>query len=96
MSDKILTVFKLPNSMKVAAQTKAREQKKSFSELLTEKLDGVLKLKITPNIPKMKKGTADLVSTSVLIPDSVHKAARYKSLECSVSLADIFRYCLSK
>lgn len=91
----ILTVFKLSNQLKSKAKEDARNKKISFSELLSRKLDELLNSKSDHEIPKLQKGKSALVSTSVLLPEGVHRAARHKSIECRVSLADIFRYCLS-
>jgi hypothetical protein len=92
---KILTIFKLSNQLKHQAQEEAKKRNISFSELLSTKVDEVLNLKTPPEIPKLKKGKISLITTSVLVPEGVHKAARHLSIEYRVSLADIFRFCLS-
>jgi hypothetical protein len=92
--NKILTVFKLSNQLKYQAQEEAKRKKISFSELLSTKVDDLLNLKTTPEIPKLKKGRISLATTSVLIPEGVHKAARHLSIEHRVTMADIFRFCL--
>jgi hypothetical protein len=93
-TDKVLTVFKLTPQLRNKAQEDAKIKKLSVSELLTDKLDDLLKMKSTPDISKLKKGKSNLISTSVLLPEGVLKASRHKAIECGVSLADIFRFCL--
>lgn len=92
----ILTVFKLSNQLKRQAQEEARKKDISFSELLSTKVGELLNSKSTPCIAKLKKGETTLVTTSVLLPETTHRAARHMSIEYHVSLADIFRHCLNK
>jgi hypothetical protein len=95
VGDKVLTVFKLSTQLQHQAKEEAKKKKISFSELLSTKVDDLLNLKTTPVIPKLKKGRISLKATSVLIPEGVHKAARHLSIEHRVTMADIFRFCLS-
>ncbi len=92
----ICTVFKWSDQIKKKAKEESRDKKLSVSELLTAKLEAFLSAKSEHRIPKLEKGKISLKSTSVLLPEGVHLAARHKSIEHKVSLADIFRYCLSK
>lgn len=95
-TDRVLTVFKLTQELKNKAKDTARTKKISFSELLTDKLDELLKAKVSPEIPQLKKGKTEMKPTSVLLPREILKASRHMSIEQHVSLADIFRYCLNK
>lgn len=94
---KITTVFKWPASTRVKAKADAKTAGISVSELLSNKLDSLLKSDNPSEVDGIKAEKGSLKNckpTSVSIPYSLHTAAKVLACKHTCSLADIFRHCL--
>jgi hypothetical protein len=95
-SKKVVTIYKISNELKRKSKNEAADKNMSVSELVTLKLEELIKDKSIGQIDRLIKGKGDLKPTSALLPEDVHKAAKHLSTDKDCSLADIIRYVLSK
>lgn len=94
---KSTTTFQLPIELRQRIGVIANREETTVSKLLNKALEELVN---TPpiDIPKLEqKNTrkAELKYTSVILSDDLMKKARQIALDRKISLADIFRYCLT-
>lgn len=94
---KSTTTFQLPIELRQKVGEIANREDTTVSKLLNKALDELVNNPIA-DIPKLEQKNirkAELKYTSVILSDNLMKQARQIALDRGISLADIFRYCLT-
>lgn len=94
---KSTTTFQLPIELRQRIGVIANKEETTVSKLLNKALNGLVN-NPPANIPKLEQKSirkAELKYTSVILSDELMKQARQIALDRKISLADIFRYCLT-